>query len=57
MKEGYIMKEVLSKEQMEGFKRSLSKGYTEVNREFHEILGKLSDSTQGKDREHVNYYY
>lgn len=57
MKEGYIMKEVLSKEQKEEFKRSLPKGYIEIDREFHEILGKLSDSAQGKDREHVNYYY
>jgi hypothetical protein len=57
MKEGYIMKEVLSKEQMEEFKSSLQKGYTEIDREFHEILGKLSDSAQKKDREHVNYYY
>jgi hypothetical protein len=57
MKEGYIMKEVLLKEQMEEFKRSLPKGYTEIDREFHEILGKLSDSAQEKDREHVNYYY
>jgi hypothetical protein len=57
MKEGYIMKEVLSKEQTEEFKRSLPKRYTEIDREFHEILGNLSDSAQGKDREHVNYYY
>lgn len=57
MKEGYIMKEVLSKEQMEELKRSLPKGYTEIDREFHEILGKLSDSALRKDREQVSYFY
>jgi hypothetical protein len=54
MANGYIMKQKLTKRQMNEFYRSLPPGYKEIDMEFREAAGKLSDGAEKEDMKLVN---
>jgi hypothetical protein len=57
MRDGYIMKEILSKKQLKEFHSSLPSGYTEIDHEFRTITDSLMRAAQGNNRERVNLYF
>ncbi len=57
MKEGYIMMQKLSKEQMKEFNASLPDGYKEINDEFHKTAGQLMHASKESNVWLVNSYY
>ena len=57
MKEGYIMKKKLSKEQMETFNNSLPPGYLELDREFQEAAGRLISASGERDGKKVSLHF
>lgn len=57
MKNGYIMKKKLSKEEMEKFHHSLPRDYREMDHEFQKAAGQLTDAAKEHDEELVHVYF
>jgi hypothetical protein len=57
MKEGYIMKKVLSKKQLQELNKSLPSGYHTMDRAFYKAIENLKQAAQGNNREKVTLYY
>jgi hypothetical protein len=57
MKEGYIMNNVLSKEQMAGFKSSLTQEYIEMDGAFQKAADTMMRAAKEHDLEKVSLYF
>jgi hypothetical protein len=57
MKEGYIMKNKLSKKEMDNFHASLPSGYLGIDNEFQEATALLINAAKKHDIRSVNVYF
>jgi len=55
--DSYIMKQKLSKSQIEELHHSLPEGFQELDHSFHHSAGMLAHAAEGKNADVVNFYF
>ena len=57
IKDSFILKQKLTKQQIEELHHSLTAEFVEMDKNFHSTAGKLADASHQQDGELVNFYF